>query len=89
MQMFKLSREPVVPTWTGVVGGGSAVVTFAPVREMEGVAFAALGLTGMLNSGGAVLECSLRQGTAQSQPSQNGNAGGNGRKPSRGIAGER
>ena len=86
-------QKLAVSTKAGVAGGGSAVVTFAPVRELEGVAFAALGLTSMLNSGGAVLECSLRQGTANalpdpSQTSQNGGSQGNGKKLSRGIAGE-
>ena len=83
----------VVRIWAGNAGGGSAVVTVAPVRELEGVSFAALGLTSMLNSGGAVLECSLRQGTANtlpgpSQNSKNGGSQGNGKTPSRGIAGE-
>lgn len=42
-------------------GGESAVVTFAPIRHSERVAFAAIGLTSMLNCGGAVLDCQLRQ----------------------------
>jgi len=46
------------------------------------MAFAALGLTRMLNVGGAVLECSLRRG------SQNGGSRENGRKASRGVTGE-
>lgn len=40
-------------------GGECAVATFAPMRELGGLSFAAIGLTSMLNAGGAVLECQL------------------------------
>ena len=48
-------------------GGESAIVTFAPIRESTAVKFAAIGLTDMLNCGGAVLDCQLRH-----VPSTNG-----------------
>jgi hypothetical protein len=38
------------------------VVTLAPVMELRGVAFAAVGLPHMLNAGGAVLRCTLACG---------------------------
>ena len=71
-------------------GGHSAVVTFAPVLEAEGLAFAAIGLTDMLNSGGAVLGCSLRRGTVPVEPTPiQPRSGRNGSKPkaSRGMTG--
>lgn len=36
-------------------GGGSDIVTLSPVTEAGGVLFAPMGLTDMLNAGGAVL----------------------------------
>ena len=47
-----------------LAGGESAIVTFAPIRSLHGISFAALGLTNMLNCGGAVLECQLLPGTS-------------------------
>ena len=44
---------------SGWAGGGSAIVTLAPVMRTDGLAFAALGLENMLNAGGAVLSASL------------------------------
>ena len=58
------------------------MVTFAPVLEAEGLAFAAIGLTDMLNSGGAVLGCSLRQGTVLVEPTPSQpRSGRNGSQP--------
>lgn len=68
----------------GFAGGHSAVVTFAPVLEKEGVRFAALGLTEMLNSGGAVLSCRLDKGVAASSRAGNGHS----RKAARTVTGE-
>lgn len=42
-----------------VAGGESRLMTIAPVIQHSGVHFAALGLPGMLNGGGAVTACSL------------------------------
>lgn len=39
-------------------------MTFSPVRQLEGVSFAAIGLTNMLNAGGAILDCQLRQSSS-------------------------
>lgn len=63
------------------------MVTVAPVREVDGVAFAAIGLSNMLNSGGAVLQCRLQRSAAHtsSSPVQNGSDG----KPGHGLTGER
>lgn len=41
------------------------MVTFAPIREREGIAFAAIGLTDMLNCGGAVSSCHLQKGSSK------------------------
>lgn len=43
-------------------GGGSDIVTLSPVTEAGGVLFAPMGLTNMLNSGGALLSCSVSGG---------------------------
>ncbi|KAL4457682.1 hypothetical protein ABPG75_012547 [Micractinium tetrahymenae] len=43
-------------------GGGSDVVTLSPVTEAGGVLFAPIGLTDMLNAGGAVLSCAVSGG---------------------------
>jgi len=40
------------------------VITFANVMELGGVAFAAVGLPGMLNGGGSVVRCTLAPAAA-------------------------
>jgi len=50
------------------VAGCAAVVTLAPVMELHGVAFAAVGLPHMLNAGGAVLRCTLARGAPAGAP---------------------
>lgn len=40
-------------------GGGCDMVTVSPVLEAGGIQVAPVGLTDMLNAGGAVLSCSL------------------------------
>lgn len=54
--------------WSCHVGGTSAVVTIAPVLQHRGIRAAAVGLSNMLNSGGAVLCCSLHQPSQDSSP---------------------
>lgn len=39
--------------------GGCDVVTISPVMEVDGIAFAAIGLTDMLNAGGAVMDVQM------------------------------
>ncbi|KAK9820373.1 hypothetical protein WJX72_009606 [[Myrmecia] bisecta] len=62
-----------------VAGGKSTVVTIAPIEEQAGVAFAAVGLTNMFNSGGAVMSCILDargdSSDTQSSSSSGGQAG--------------
>ena len=45
--------------WGSRAAGCAAVVTLAPVLELRGVAFAAVGTPGMFNAGGAVRRCAL------------------------------
>ena len=58
--------------WSCHVGGTSAVLTITPVLQHEGVRAAAVGLSNMLNSGGAVLSCSLHSPSQDSSPPGNG-----------------
>ena len=45
--------------WGTRAAGCAAVVTLAPVLELRGMAFAAVGTPGMFNAGGAVRRCTL------------------------------
>lgn len=56
--------------------GTSAVVTVAPVLQHHDIRTAAVGLSNMLNCGGAVLSCSLH--SLSSQHSSPGSSSGNG-----------
>ena len=49
-------------------------MTFAPIRDADRICFAAIGLTSMLNCGGAVLDCQLRHEV----PTKGTNSGKNG-----------
>ena len=77
--MLTLSSPSAKTLWkfvtdvlSGFVGGTSAVVTVTPILQHQGIRAAAVGLSNMLNSGGAVLGCSLHL------PSQGGSLPGNG-----------
>lgn len=58
--------------WHVHAGGASRIVTIAPVVELSGVHFAALGLSDMLNGGGAVTACSLVPASALSDADGSG-----------------
>lgn len=73
---MKLLTHKLASVWSCHVGGTSAVVTVAPVLQHQGIRAAAVGLSNMLNSGGAVLSCSLHS------PSQSESLPGNGRSSS-------
>ena len=48
------------------------MVTIAPVLQHQGIKAAAVGLSNILNSGGAVLSCSLHSPSQDSSPAGNG-----------------
>lgn len=50
------------------------MVTIAPVLQHQGIRAAAVGLSNMLNSGGAVLSCSLHSPSQDSSPPGNGHS---------------
>lgn len=64
----------VIIVWAGDVGGKSAVVTISPVLQHQDIRAAAVGLSNMLNSGGAVLSCSLHSLSQDSSPPGNGHS---------------
>ena len=61
-------------------------MTLAPYVELEGVEVAAIGLSNMVNVGGAVLEFRLRkERVLRSASSSNGDTGSVGRAPAKGV----
>jgi hypothetical protein len=57
-EFMLLGPEGCLPL-TVAGGGGSDIVTLSPVLEAGDVLFAAIGLVGMLNAGGAVRACTM------------------------------
>ena len=55
-------------------GGGSSLVALAPLLEAGNIEFAAIGLTDMLNSNGAVLDTRLHA-AASGKSNSNGSSG--------------
>lgn len=64
----------MISVWPVDVGGKSAVVTISPVLQHQDIRAAAVGLSNMLNSGGAVLSCSLHPPSQDSSPPGNGHS---------------
>ena len=76
---YHIRRQLNVPKSTGDVaaGGSSAVATIAPVMQHQHVEAAVVGLSNMLNGGGAILGCSF-QDPDQSGSKQSSSGNNNG-----------